>query len=782
MVPILKSSLGRTFGIVCVLWCVLPLAPASAVDKPGSTGVSSTPWDPARLEDASKVIYGTDNRIDVYQETDEQHRIWAASTCALIEDSLLTENSDGTYILDVRTLEVYDYPPCPGEPFANQPTAAFCTGFVVGADLVATAGHCTDGMPLENIRFVFGFQMRDAATPVTTFDSTQVYTGIEMVGHELSGEYDYAVVRVDRRITAPGVQVLDIRRAGTVPIGTHVGIIGHPVGLPTKIAFGGESVVRPNSAEGFFLTNLDTFGGNSGSPVFNAETGLVEGILVTGEIDFVFERDCFASNVIGVNEGSGEGVCKTASFMRFVPGGNGQVALDKPAYMCTDALTVSLADMDLRDSGSAEMSIETDGGDSESLTLAEQEVAGTFRGELPVQTGVATPGNEVLEVQEGQAIIARYNDAANNWGTPDVASAAAIVDCTPPLITDVALDNVGGTKAGIAFETNEGCIGAVRYGRDRADLGGEAVGDLTTSHLVTVAGLTPTTTYYFVVEAEDRAGNTTVDDNDGACYTFTTTAQHDYFAEDFSEGSFDLAKHAVMFVPDDSLSGYRACVAPVRSFCTNPLGGRKLRLDDDDYEVFPLADGKSIEFYGVVYDKFYVGSNGYITFGKGDKTYEPSLDAHFSAPRVSGCFTDLAPPNMRPDAGVWVDQTEDKVVVTYKNVPGYWYGTCNFQIELFFDGTIRVTWLGQTCPYGIAGLSAGTGAPYDFAYSDLSAYPTCSASPGVECRRGCAAARLERPYVAKEFETSAGDALVVAVAAASFALARRNIRKKSKAA
>jgi len=39
------------------------------------------------------------------------------------------------------------------------------------------------------------------------------------------------------------------------------------------------------------VANLDTFGGNSGSAVFNAETGEVEGILVRGENDYVWSDE-----------------------------------------------------------------------------------------------------------------------------------------------------------------------------------------------------------------------------------------------------------------------------------------------------------------------------------------------------------------------------------------------------------------------------------------------------------------------------------------------------------
>ena len=39
------------------------------------------------------------------------------------------------------------------------------------------------------------------------------------------------------------------------------------------------------------MANLDTFMGNSGSPVFNKETGLVEGILIEGAEDLEDDLD-----------------------------------------------------------------------------------------------------------------------------------------------------------------------------------------------------------------------------------------------------------------------------------------------------------------------------------------------------------------------------------------------------------------------------------------------------------------------------------------------------------
>ena len=101
--------------------------------------------------------------------------------------------------------------------------------------------------------------MVDATTATTTLDASHVYVGVEVVGRELYDEYDYSVIRVDRPIIAPGAQILEVRRTGAIPVGTRVGVIGHPSGLPTKIAFGENTLVRNGSADGYFIANLDEF-------------------------------------------------------------------------------------------------------------------------------------------------------------------------------------------------------------------------------------------------------------------------------------------------------------------------------------------------------------------------------------------------------------------------------------------------------------------------------------------------------------------------------------------
>ena len=74
-------------------------------------------------------------------------------------------------------------------------------------------------------------------------------------------------------------------------------------------------------------------------------------------------------------------------------------------------------------------------------------------------------------------------------------------------------------------------------------------------------------------------------------------------------------------------------------------------------------------------------------------------------------------------------QYEDRVAVTWNGV--YASGSPDgnhFQVELFFDGTIRITWLVLESLAPLVGLSEGAGLPLDYVASDLSAYPRCSGS------------------------------------------------------
>ncbi len=235
----------------------------------------------------SKVVYGTDDRLDVYETTNNLHLELATSTAAMIADRSIEVNGTDAMIsgssLQSRGI-------CATAKFAKQATAANCSGFLVGEDLLVTAGHCIRSeYDCKSWKWVFDFAVTDAAQSgaEVTVPADSVYGCSEIISRDLSrtNNNDFALIRLDRKVTdrAP----LRVRTEGRIADRAPLVVIGHPTGLPTKIAAGAN--VRRNNNDIYFVANLDTFGGNSGSAVFDAETGVVEGILVRGENDYVYD-------------------------------------------------------------------------------------------------------------------------------------------------------------------------------------------------------------------------------------------------------------------------------------------------------------------------------------------------------------------------------------------------------------------------------------------------------------------------------------------------------------
>jgi hypothetical protein len=88
--------------------------------------------------------------------------------------------------------------------------------------------------------------------------------------------------------------------------------------------------VRNNAPAAFFVANLDTYGGNSGSPVFNSNTREVEGVLVRGETDFATQGGCQVSLVCPTSGCRGEDCTRTTEFANLVPQPFFKKGLDDP--------------------------------------------------------------------------------------------------------------------------------------------------------------------------------------------------------------------------------------------------------------------------------------------------------------------------------------------------------------------------------------------------------------------------------------------------------------------
>ena len=245
----------------------------------------------------------------------------------------------------------------------------------------------------------------------------------------------------------------------------------------------------------------------------------------------------------------------------------------------------------------------------------------------------------------------------------------------------------------------------------------------------------------------------------------------DYFTEAFDSGDNDLAFQTFTFTPDGSPSFYGVCRQAASQLPTDPTGGFGVSLLDDGFAPATLTGGKSVAIYQTRANQLFIGSNGYLTLGAGDTSYVPSLGTHFSQPRVAAWFDDLNPTLA---GAVSYKQLDDRVAVTYLGVPEYGAAsrTNTFQIELFFDGRIRVTYLTLRSTDGLAGLSAGDGVPPDFLESDLTSLVGCRAhlsvtvpsyaTEGSGLQVGAAQVQLPFPLATNLIVSlSAGDAALV---------------------
>jgi Trypsin-like peptidase domain len=266
------------------------------------------------LRDKQKVIYGTDNRVDLFQINDPLILGNADGVVALFDRGDVVDNGNGTSTIQTQNFGIARNL-CATERFRDQPIGCFCSGFLVAPDIITTAGHCVDNAGVNNVRFVFGFRMVNASNATTIVNNTEIYRGIRIVGRQLiNNGADWALVQTDRPVT--NHRIVQIRREGRIGNNQGVYVIGHPVGLPTKFADGAN--VRDNSPAAFFIANLDTYGGNSGSPVFNRDTHIVEGILVRGETDFTSQGTCNVSLVCPDTGCRGEDCTRTTEFQNLV--------------------------------------------------------------------------------------------------------------------------------------------------------------------------------------------------------------------------------------------------------------------------------------------------------------------------------------------------------------------------------------------------------------------------------------------------------------------------------
>jgi hypothetical protein len=279
---------------------------------------------PERTVDETGVIYDKDSRSEAHYLKDFTIQKLSKLAVALVLTQDLKAVDSATVEVQGGSLQETQGL-CSSEKFIEQRTAAFCSGILIDATHVLTAGHCVfTQKECSETSFVFGYEYFLGAPSNYRVSRRNVYSCARVVAAAKSPEgdafkkqaFDFAIVELSRPVPMPFQVALSI--GDSLKKRDEVFTLGYPMGLPKKFASG--TVRGNNPRNNYFSALIDTYGGNSGSPVFNVQDGSLEGILISGEDDFVSVpgRDCKVSHKCSRTDCEGEQVLKISKIKKYL--------------------------------------------------------------------------------------------------------------------------------------------------------------------------------------------------------------------------------------------------------------------------------------------------------------------------------------------------------------------------------------------------------------------------------------------------------------------------------
>jgi hypothetical protein len=178
----------------------------------------------------------------------------------------------------------------------------------------------------------------------------------------------------------------------------------------------------------------------------------------------------------------------------------------------------------------------------------------------------------------------------------------------------------------------------------------------------------------------------------------------------FSPNVFDLDNANLRFTP----SGIGYNVSRVAKNFDLAAGAIVMNtLQDDDARQIPFSGGFKFTFYGQTYNNVWVNSDGDLTFGGGDPASDDRDVVRFEsrAPRIGPLFVDLNP--TCGTGSVATLQRSDRFIAIWNDVPNYYDESCTinnhntFEVVLYQDGTIELSYNGIQSPQAVVGIAPG---------------------------------------------------------------------------
>lgn len=167
----------------------------------------------------------------------------------------------------------------------NVPARGFCTAFLIAKNMAMTASHCINynDYKMKVIRFNDQFLAPGFPDEIDSYEIEWLETW--------DRSHDFAILKIKPNSSGnfPGDKypIVKLQKTSAAK-GTPLYLIGHPDREYKKYVPNCSVVVPPYfhpDGKYTFGTDCDAFGGNSGSPVFDARTHKVVGVLWGGQKD-----------------------------------------------------------------------------------------------------------------------------------------------------------------------------------------------------------------------------------------------------------------------------------------------------------------------------------------------------------------------------------------------------------------------------------------------------------------------------------------------------------------
>lgn len=249
-------------------------------------------------------------QLDVLYEQDRRILFNAASVGLVIRKENLEAVTDSFFRINTGLTLGSKYKLCPGQAFAKQPVAGEGTAFLIQGDQprMMTAGHVFSES-IDHYAIIFGFEMENEVGAYETLIPIQNLYYPKQITFK-DDALDIAVFTLNKPTDR---QLLPL--AAREPVtGEEVYMIGYPCGLPVKVAL--NAGVKENNHPQYFFTSLDAFQGNSGSPVFSMTTHEIIGVLVSGEVDFIWNGSCNQVTICSIPFCKGEKAIRISAIQK----------------------------------------------------------------------------------------------------------------------------------------------------------------------------------------------------------------------------------------------------------------------------------------------------------------------------------------------------------------------------------------------------------------------------------------------------------------------------------